>query len=116
MKVKVPSKTVEVCDRCKRARDGGLLTVCVMCGREYCYACEAIMCGCVHQPDLCRDCGETDAAKAVVEKYAKRLARIVRQRVDALKAIAPNAGAVPRRGSDVGTSPLLAVSESGDKA
>ena len=27
----------------------------------------------------------------------------------------PNAGAVPRRGSDVGTSPLLAVSESGDK-
>ena len=26
-----------------------------------------------------------------------------------------NAGAVPRRGSDVGTSPLLAVSESGDK-
>jgi hypothetical protein len=27
----------------------------------------------------------------------------------------PNTGAVPRRGSDVGTSPLLAVSESGDK-
>ena len=27
----------------------------------------------------------------------------------------PNAGAVPRRGSDVGTSPLLAVSGSGDK-
>ena len=27
----------------------------------------------------------------------------------------PNAGAVPRRGSDVGTSPLLAVSNSGDK-
>jgi len=26
-----------------------------------------------------------------------------------------NAGAVPRRGSDVGTSPLLAVSESVDK-
>jgi hypothetical protein len=26
-----------------------------------------------------------------------------------------NAGTVPRRGSDVGTSPLLAVSESGDK-
>lgn len=33
---------------------------------------------------------------------------------EGLKRI-PNAGAVPRRGSDVGTSPLLAVSESGDK-
>jgi hypothetical protein len=29
------------------------------------------------------------------------------------KAFQPNAGAVPRRDSDVGTSPLLAVSESG---
>jgi hypothetical protein len=28
---------------------------------------------------------------------------------------APNAGAVPRRGSDIGTSPLLAVSGSEDK-
>jgi hypothetical protein len=31
------------------------------------------------------------------------------------REILANAGAVPRRGSDVGTSPLLAVSESGDK-
>ena len=91
MKIRVPSKTVEACDRCKRECAGSLLTTCIMCGREYCGTCEAIMCGCVHQPHLCRDCGETDGAKAVVEKYATRLARIVRQRVNALKAIAPNA-------------------------
>ena len=38
------------------------------------------------------------------------VADVVREIVG--KAIHKNAGAVPRRGSDVGTSPLLAVSES----
>ena len=44
-------------------------------------------------------CGSTDCKNALA----------------ALDAIEANAGAVPRRGSDVGTIPLLAVSESGDK-
>jgi hypothetical protein len=35
--------------------------------------------------------------------------------VEVLPSAMPNAWAVPRRGSDVGTSPLLAVSGSEDK-
>jgi hypothetical protein len=47
----------------------------------------------------------------------RKLAEFVRQMPDCGawgKHPTPNAGAVPRGGSDVGTSPLLAVSESGD--
>ena len=51
------------------------------------------------------------------DSETSRLRRIEErlERIENTITNTPNAGAVPRRGSDVGTSPLLAVSESGDK-
>jgi hypothetical protein len=43
------------------------------------------------------------------------VARGLRLAARIVKEWKPNAGAVPRRGSDVGTSPLLAISGSEDK-
>ena len=85
MKIKVPSKTVEVCDRCRGERSAGLLTKCVACGREYCGTCEAIICGCIHQPDICQDCGETEEVRAVVMRYAPRLRAMLKQRDAAMR-------------------------------
>ena len=59
-----------------------------------------------HQLAYCRGRDELDTA---------RLAKWMRVTGN-VKYIRPNAGTVPQRDSDVGTSPLAAVSESGDKA
>ena len=95
MKIKVPSKTVEACDICERPVGGGLLTKCVVCGKEYCSTCEAIMCGCIHQPDVCKKCADHDAVKATVDKFAGPLMAVLKQRNAALakhrRRVMPNA-------------------------
>jgi hypothetical protein len=96
MKIKVPSKTVEVCDICQR-QTGGVLTKCVVCYKEYCHLCEAIMAGCVHQPDVCKECAEHPKVKAVVERYAPLLVKLLKQRDRALKAQRGFFGPVPCR-------------------
>ena len=85
MKIRVPSKTVTVCDICKR--ESLVLTACVVCGKEYCLTCKAIMAGCVHQSDVCRTCGESDLVKAVVERYVKPLITLLKRRDKALSAL-----------------------------
>ena len=84
MKKRIPSKVIEVCDLCQRAT--AVLTKCESCDRTYCFLCEAIICGCIVKPDICKTCGGNDAILAVVEKYAKPLARIVAQRSVGIKA------------------------------
>lgn len=86
MKIKVPSKTVEACDICERQCAGSLLTKCVICGKEYCHICEAIMCGCIHQPDVCKKCAAHDAVKATVERFAPLLTGLLKRRNKALAA------------------------------
>lgn len=85
MKIKIPAKEIEACDIC--GRDGnGCLTTCVVCGKRYCFRiCEAIMVGCVHQPNVCKECGRNEKVEAVVEQYAKPLWALLKKRDAAMK-------------------------------
>jgi hypothetical protein len=84
MKIKVPSKTIEVCDFCKR--DGhGCLTRCVICGKDYCHSCEAMICGCIHQPEICKSCGENEGVKDVILIFAGKLKKLLHKRDYAMR-------------------------------
>lgn len=49
------------------------------------------MAGCVHQPDLCKVCGEDKGVQKVVEKYAKPLYAMLRKRdAELLRAAKPH--------------------------
>ena len=85
MKIKIPAKTVEACDICGDPKGGGLLTKCVICGKEYCYTCEAIMCGCIHQPQICKKCGDNEKVKATVDRFAKPIMAVLRKRDTAMR-------------------------------
>lgn len=89
MKLKIPATTVEACDICGQAKGGGLLTRCVVCRKEYCYTCEAIMCGCIHQPEICKPCGENAKVRAVVDRFTKPLMDILRKRDAAMRRHKP---------------------------
>jgi hypothetical protein len=84
MKMKIPSKEIIVCDCCQRDT-AGVFAKCVVCGKEYCWACRAIFCGCVHPPDVCRDCNGNDKVKAVVERFSKPFSELVKKRDRSLK-------------------------------
>jgi hypothetical protein len=83
MKVEIPSKVIEVCDICHC--DKSVYEKCVVCGRQYCMICRAIMPGCIRQPDVCSECGETESVIAVVNKFVKPLVSILERRNIALK-------------------------------
>lgn len=85
MKIKVPAKTVEACDICQRQVGGGLLSKCVVCGKEYCHICEAIMCGCIHQPKICEHCGANEKVKSVVQRFAKPILTLILKRDTAMR-------------------------------
>ncbi len=80
MKVKIPSKTVEVCDLCRREIPSGCWSKCIICKKEYCRTCEAIIGGCIHQPKLCRECSKRDAVYDVVQRFASRIQRVLDDR------------------------------------
>jgi len=85
MKKMVPAKTVEVCDLCQR--DANLpLTECVVCGKEHCYMCRAVVCGCGIDPEVCRECGRDEKVIDIVSGYSDSLFSIVRDRRAALAA------------------------------
>ena len=96
MKIRIPSKTVCACDICERESASSLLDKCVVCGREYCCTCRAIMCGCVHQPDVCKKCGDNEAVRAAVETFAPRISRVL----DARDVVLSGLGAVALKASD----------------
>lgn len=87
MKIKVPAKEVEACDICSRTSSTGLLTKCVVCGKEYCCVCEAIMPGCVHQPDICRQCGSLPKVRAFIERYAPLIGDVLKKRNASLRCL-----------------------------
>lgn len=77
MKITIPSKETEVCDRCRRE---GYLQSCIVCGDKFCLTCEGIICGCVHETDVCKKCENEPAVLAVVKKYVPRFMRVVKAR------------------------------------
>lgn len=83
MIVTIPSKTVVVCDFCKRTSP--VFDKCVRCNRLYCHTCEAIMCGCIHQPMICKDCGDKPSVVKVVERFAAPLKALLKKRDAALR-------------------------------
>lgn len=85
MKIKVPSKTVEACDICKR--ETAVLTACLVCGKEHCWICRAIMAGCIVQPDVCKECGDMEAVIKIVDRFTKPLAATVVKRRQALRRL-----------------------------
>lgn len=95
MKIKLAAKTVEACDICERQYAGSLLTKCIICKKEYCHCCEAIMCGCIHQPQICKKCGDNEKVRATVDRFADPIVAVLRKRDTALrrhaKSITPSA-------------------------
>lgn len=85
MKIKVPAKVVEVCDIC--TRQAPFFTVCVVCQKRYCSTCEAIIGGCVHQPEVCKKCAEDELVTAAVKRFVKPLVDILDRRDKALAAL-----------------------------
>jgi UDP-2,3-diacylglucosamine pyrophosphatase LpxH len=96
MKIKIPAKTVEACDVCKR--ESSWLTKCKVCARDYCHTCEAIICGCVHQPDICKECADKEKVRAVVEKFVKPISALLKKRDTAMRRASQN-DRTERRGS-----------------
>lgn len=76
------------CDICQRPTSG-LLYKCACCGKEYCSTCEAIVCGCIHQPDICKSCGEIEGVKMAIEKYVNPLVKILSRRNRAISKQKP---------------------------
>lgn len=90
MKIKIPSKTVEACDLCRR--ETVCLNKCVVCGRDYCHTCEAIIMGCVHRVNACKECADDcvstgEKIRALVRDFATPLDALLKKRDKALGAI-----------------------------
>ena len=72
---------MEVCDICRRDY---VLTTCRVCGRQFCLMCDALIPGCWVKPEVCKLCGKREDVQAVVQRYAKRITPIIKQRETAL--------------------------------
>lgn len=75
---KVPSKEIKACDIC--GREANYLKKCQSCGKEYCIICDAIIYGCVHKVEVCRKCQDRKEVQVISEKYAPRIAKLLRDR------------------------------------
>lgn len=82
MKIKIPAKTVEACDICQH--EGCFLRRCLVCQREFCLTCQAIMAGCMIQPKVCKECDDRDDVRAVVERYSHDFVKTYKLRDKAL--------------------------------
>ncbi len=78
MKVKLPAREVECCDRCRRS--DVLLQTCIACGARYCLACNGVVPGCMVSADLCYECTSDGMVWDLVRKYGQRILPIVRER------------------------------------
>lgn len=82
MKVTVPSKSITVCDICKR--ESGLLTKCLICGSEYCTMCDAYLPGCMIEAHICRPCDDRLDVQDVIKRYSNDFVKIYKLRDKAL--------------------------------
>jgi len=85
MKMKVPAREVEVCDRCKT--DRGYLATCIVCREKYCLMCKPVQCGCMVEADVCRKCYQTPMVQKAMDKCAKKIVPLVRARDKELRAM-----------------------------
>lgn len=83
MKKEIPSRIIEVCDICNREEK--ILYKCIVCGKDYCMLCEAIIAGCIHKVTICKNCSKDEYVKEVISKYAKMLSFVLDDRDKELK-------------------------------
>lgn len=84
MRIKVPSKTVDCCDVCKR--ESTVMDKCVCCGKDYCYTCRAIVFRCIHQPEICKQCGDIPAVLLAIQEMTESLCKLLKARDSRMKA------------------------------
>lgn len=82
MKTQVPAHEVEVCDICYCA---GLLETCKACGCRYCLMCDALVAGCIHSMDVCKNCGESAVVQEIARKYAPQILAVLKKRDSELR-------------------------------
>lgn len=79
------TKVAKICDVCHR--EVGWLDKCIVCGKDYCVTCDAIMSGCIVKPDCCRECAKREDVKKIVYHFAKPIVDILKQRDSKLKKL-----------------------------
>lgn len=94
MKRTIPAKTVEVCDICHREIVGEIASTCVVCGREHCYTCRGILCGCMVEAPVCHECSGREDVRQIVGRCADKIVPLVKKRNAVLRRLKakPNAG------------------------
>ena len=85
MKKKLPARMVDCCDVCNR--QDSLLRKCLVCGGDYCWICNAVICGCVSSPDVCLPCGQRNDVNAICDRFAPRFAKVQNDRNEVLKKL-----------------------------
>jgi len=70
MKIKIPSKTIEVCDICEKQSSAGFEN-CLVCNKQFCWTCRAILVGCMLSPLVCKKCGDREDVIEIVKIYAR---------------------------------------------
>lgn len=85
MRVKVPAKTVEVCDIC--GRQTTILEKCIVCKKDYCVVCVAYLPGCYIAPDVCKKCDDRPDVVKAVARYSAAFAKLYKLRDLALKKL-----------------------------
>jgi hypothetical protein len=90
MAKKEVTRTVEVCDVCKREKD--TYEACQVCNREMCLTCRIpAMTGSYYRPYICKECGEREDVQVIVkEKYGPKIGKLVEQRRRELREIDPD--------------------------
>lgn len=84
MKVTIPEREIEVCDRCNKE---GFLDRCHVCGDTYCLTCEGTVAGSGGFTTLCRKCAERDDVKSICDEFARQLSVIYDRRQKKLQSL-----------------------------
>jgi hypothetical protein len=98
MKKRIPAQVIELCDVCG-TKPGCSMDKCVVCGRDYCLICRAIVSGCIHSVDICKDCGKDQVVEDTILQFSPKLVTVVRERDAALRRL--RRGVLRRRKEDL---------------
>jgi len=73
-------KTVskKFCDICER--EVNYLQKCIVCGKEHCITCDAVIPGCAVNVDCCKICAQRDDVIQIVKDSAEPIFDIVKKR------------------------------------
>jgi hypothetical protein len=72
---------------------------CVVCGREYCFICRSIVCGCIHQPDVCKECRDDEIVEKTILQFSPKLVSVLNERDAALRKL--RRGVLRRRKEEI---------------